>query len=409
MIEQPLLVIIGYVWPEPGSSAAGRHMMEIIHVFQSANWKIIFATPAADSPYKADLESLHIEQHSIELNSDSFDRWISRLAPQAVVFDRFMMEEQFGWRVAQSCPQAMRILDTEDLHFLRQARQKTTTGEPDIKNETALREIASIYRCDLSLIISAHEMRLLQEQFQVPDTLLHYFPFLTESPARQLPGFSGRKDFLFVGTVRHEPNLDAIRYLKTRIWPAIRRELPDANLYVVGSYPTREVSQMHKPQDGFYVLGHVQNLEPLLESSRVFVAPLRFGAGLKGKLIEAMQWGIPSVTTPTGAEGIATEEDWPGTVADDEEILIKAAVELYTQETAWTKAQQAGYELVEQAFDRSQHTRKLALRVAQLMDGLEQQREGNFIGRMLMHHSMRSTEFMSRWIDCKNRLAPGEY
>jgi len=415
-MEKPLLIIIGYVWPEPGSSAAGRHMMEIIRVFQSAKWRIIFASPAADSAYKADLDSLDIPQQTIRLNSDSFDQWIQPLSPDAILFDRFMMEEQFGWRVARTCPDAMRILDTEDLHFLRQGReavvrQKSTAESGKAENEMVLREIASIYRSDLSLIISSKEMQLLKEEYAVPDEILHYFPFLTEPSSSLLPGFVQRKDFLFVGTARHAPNLDAIRYLKTRLWPSISKRLPGTCLNIVGSYPTREISQMHKPETGFCVLGHVENLEPLLESSRVFLAPLRFGAGLKGKLIEAMQWGIPSVTTATGAEGIAAGENWPGALVTDEasfdESFVSAAVAIYQSESRWYEAQQAGLGLLRVHFDGQQHGRELSQRITQLRKDLPRQRANNFTGQMLLHHSMRSTEFMSRWIDCKNRKSAG--
>lgn len=411
-MAQHLLVIIGYVWPEPASSAAGRHMMEIIRVFQSAQWNIVFASPAADSKYQADLDSLDIPQQTIELNSDSFDEWIRPLAPDAVLFDRFMMEEQFGWRVARSCPDAMRILDTEDLHFLRQGRETVVRQtHPDASgkpvNETALREIASIYRSDLSLIISSKEMELLKQDFGIADELLHYFPFLAEPLSNPVPGYSERTDFLFVGTARHAPNLDAIRNLKTTLWPEIRRQLPGACLNIVGSYPTKEISQMHKPESGFCVLGHVVELEPLLESCRVFLAPLRFGAGLKGKLIEAMQWGMPSITTATGAEGIAAGDNWPGAVvADDEafvELFVSAAVAMYQSEPDWNHAQQTGLDLLRNRFDATQHSQRLSHRIKHVMQNLQTQRANNFTGQMLLHHSMRSTEFMSRWIDCKNR------
>jgi glycosyltransferase involved in cell wall biosynthesis len=407
-MSQHVLVIIGYVWPEPGSSAAGRHMMEIIQVFLSSGWQIIFATPAADSPHKADLQSMGIAEKAIELNSDSFDEWLATVSPDAVLFDRFMMEEQFGWRVARTCPQAMRILDTEDLHFLRQARQaaekkNADSNKPVIKNETALREIASIYRSDLSLIISEPEMQLLSDEFQIPKALLHYFPFVMNSMKDEQPGFDQRKDFLFIGTVRHAPNLDAIRYLKNILWPKIRLQLPDADLKIVGSYLTKEVSQMHRPETGFHVLGHVEDLQPLLAGSRVYLAPLRFGAGLKGKLIEAMQWGIPSITTSTGAEGIAAGNDWPGVVTDDQDGFVEAAVAYYQSDIAWNKARQTGFDLLAKHFDGKRHIKILSDRLEELRQGLQQYRHHNFIGQMLMHHSMRSTEFMSRWIDCKNR------
>ena len=413
MKSMPVLLIIGYVWPEPASSAAGRHMLEIIQAMQQANWQIIFASPAAKGPYRLSLDSLHIEEHQIELNSDSFDDWISKLQPDAVMFDRFMMEEQFGWRVAQTCPEAIRILDTEDLHFLRKARQQTLSKdgllETELHGETALREVASILRCDLTLMISEYEMQLLQDHYPVSANLLHYFPFVshaTNQVINKVSEFERRQDFVFVGTMRHAPNIDAARYLKQALWPEISKRLPGVRLLLAGSYMTKEISQMHKPQQGFHVMGYVKDLRSLLSASRVFLSPLRFGAGLKGKLIEAMEAGLPSVTTATGAEGIcaANSGQWPGRMAENTEQLIDAAVTLYQDKQAWDEAVNAGNSLLARRFSAEEHNLSLQRRMEHVLRKRDEIRRQNFVGRMLMHQTMRSTEFMSRWIACKNRI-----
>ena len=132
------------------------------------------------------LNSLGIDEVSIELNNSSFDDFIQELKPTIVVFDRFMMEEQFGWRVAENCPNALRILDTEDLHFLRKVRhqqykrREVFTNEALLNSEDTKREIASILRCDLSLIISTFEMSLLTSVFKIDEEILYYLPFLLE-------------------------------------------------------------------------------------------------------------------------------------------------------------------------------------------------------------------------------------
>ena len=153
------ILIIGFVWPEPNSSAAGGRMIQLIESFLSEGAKITFASTASDSDFMLDVRELGIEKVSIELNNTSFDQFVKQLNPSIVLFDRFMVEEQFGWRVAKECPTALRILDTEDLHCLRSARQlafkeNRKFTDADLNSEIAKREIASIYRCDLSLIIS---------------------------------------------------------------------------------------------------------------------------------------------------------------------------------------------------------------------------------------------------------------
>ncbi|MGK7369699.1 MAG: hypothetical protein ACNS64_05750, partial [Candidatus Halalkalibacterium sp. M3_1C_030] len=116
-------MILGFVWPEPNSSAAGQRMMKLIRLFRSQNWEVSFASAAAKSEYAVDLESRDIDCYEINVNSSEFDSLLQFLEPTVVLFDRFIMEEQFGWRVAEHCPKALRVLDTEDLHCLRRTRQ----------------------------------------------------------------------------------------------------------------------------------------------------------------------------------------------------------------------------------------------------------------------------------------------
>ncbi len=410
------LLIIGYVWPEPNSSAAGKHMMDIILPFHQAGWDITFATPAADSSNKFDLSSLGIHEKEIELNSNSFDQWLETLQPDVVIFDRFMMEEQFGWRVNKVCPAAIRVLDTEDLHFLRQARQKKLHQKKSGTNETpdhldnldlisdnTLRELASIYRSDLTLIISREEMGLLDNQFSINQSLLHYYPLLIHELPEVLNTFDHRQDFIFVGTMKHAPNLDAVRRLKKALWPKIKENLPGVNLYIVGSYMTEEVMQMHKPKEGFHVLGHVEDLETLLMKTRLMLAPLAFGAGIKGKLIEAMQFGMPSITTGIGAEGITGKDNWPGKVNGSDSAFIDSAVALYNDEPGWKMAQQKGFEVLKSKFLYAEHADSLLNRLKSLRQNLDKHRKANVIGQILNLNNMKSTEYMSRWIECKNK------
>ncbi|MET0609640.1 MAG: glycosyltransferase, partial [Pseudomonas caspiana] len=118
------VLIIGYVWPEPRSSAASGHVMQLIQCFLEQGWQITFASPATEGEHKADLAELGIHEVSIELNNSSFDVFISELQPDIVLFDQFMIEEQFGWRVEKHCPNALRILETSDLQSLRHARHQ---------------------------------------------------------------------------------------------------------------------------------------------------------------------------------------------------------------------------------------------------------------------------------------------
>ena len=124
MSNQKKLLIIGKVWPEPKSSAAGIRMVQLIKLFQGDGWQITFSSSASKSEYSFNLDEIGVSEQSIRMNDSLFDDFVSELQPDVVLFDRFMIEEQFGWRVVENCPDALRILDTIDLHSLRLARQR---------------------------------------------------------------------------------------------------------------------------------------------------------------------------------------------------------------------------------------------------------------------------------------------
>lgn len=325
-----------------------------------------------------------------------------------VLFDRFMMEEQFGWRVAKYCPDAIRLLDTEDLHCLREARHQAYKKQTDYReilpsSEIAKREIASIFRSDLTLMISEFEMELLQNQFKVETEILHYLPLFVEPMTQKSPMFEERKDFVFIGNFFHEPNWNCARVLKNEIWPELKERVPEATLRIYGAYATQKVTDLHNPKDRFYVMGRASDAREVIESARVLLAPIRFGAGIKGKLLEAMVYGTPTVTTSVGAESMQDHGDWNGCIADDNATFIAKAAELYFDPELWREKQQNGYRISSGRYTAKPHLEALQQRLINLKDNLKQHRDNNFIGAMLQHHSMQSTHYMAKWIAEKNK------
>ena len=407
------ILIIGKVWPEPGSSAAGSRMMQLIGLFIEEGWGVTFASAAGASEFAADLESTGVKTVSVEMNCSSFDGFIKELNPDVVLFDRFMTEEQFGWRVAGQCPDALRVLDTEDLHCLRQARQRAWNSdiefEPQMlfEENIALREIASIYRCDMSLIISETEIELLNDSFNISSDLLHYIPFLHDPVSKEqmewLPGFEERSGFISIGNFLHEPNWNAVLWLKEEIWPGIRDRLPDAELHIYGAYPTQKVYQLHEPGDGFIIKGRAENANYVIRKARVLLAPLRFGAGLKGKLVDAMMNGTPSVSTPVGAEGIAKRNDWCGMIQESADLIAEDAAKLYLDIDLWEKCRDTGFRIFNEKFNKALYGDKFIVLLYDLKSSLTRHRRNNFTGAMLMHHTIASTKYMAKWIEAKNR------
>lgn len=407
------VLILGLVWPEPNSTAAGGRMLQIIRFFLDQGYAITFASTAITSPSSLDLDALGVQKTTIQLNNPSFDTFVTSLNPAIVVFDRFITEEQFGWRVAEQVPSSLRILDTEDLHSLRAARQQCFKSanpfsiEAWLQHDKTKREIASIYRCDVSLIISTYELKLLQDILGIDPQMLLYLPFLLEPIEERTitnwPSFEERNDFVFIGNGKHDPNIDAITWLKEEIWPKIRKALPHAHLQVYGAYLPEYILQMNKPKDRIHVMGHIDDVQQVMLKGKVNLAPLRFGAGLKGKLIEGMQCGTPNVTTSIGAEGMHGNLPWSGFIEDHPKQFSEKAVLLYSDSQQWKNSQDYGTAIINQCFKKEEYINSLKTMVKRLQDDLESHRNRNFIGSMLHHHTMASTKYLAKWIEEKKK------
>jgi glycosyltransferase involved in cell wall biosynthesis len=385
------LLIISSVWVEPNSSAAGSRMLQLIRFFLSQNYSIAYASTATDSEFCFDLAELDITTQFIQLNNSSFDDYLRIINPNLVLL-----------------PNAIKILDTEDLHCLRKARQeaikKNTSFETlDFNSDMAKREIASIFRSDLSIMVSDYEMYLLQTIFQVPKSILFYLPIWIEKFVPEKPDFQTKIDFVFIGNFYHEPNWDSVLVLKNEIWPKLKELLPNAKLNIYGAYPTQKVLQLHNPKELFLIHGRAESAEEVIRSARVLLAPIRFGAGIKGKLLEGMKYGTPSVTTSIGAEAMCDNLPWNGFVVNEYSDFISKAVLLYSNQEIWEQAIQNGYEIIQQKFLFSIYKSKFLNTLNELQSNLESHRNANFIGQMLQFHTLRSTEFMSRWIEEKNK------
>jgi glycosyltransferase involved in cell wall biosynthesis len=275
------------------------------------------------------------------------------------------------------------------------------TSNDLLNSDLAKREIASIYRCDLSLIISSFEMDLLINIFKIDKKMLHYLPFLLdkidENDLKTFPTFAKRQHFVSIGNFRHPPNWDTVLNLKENIWKHIKSQIPTAEIHIYGAYMPETAQQLDNKKEGFIVKGRAENAHEIIKTARVLLAPIRFGAGLKGKLIDAMQTGTPFVTTKIGAEAMFCD------FATNENEFIEKAISLYKNENLWKTAQQNGIEIINNHFDKTMHSPAFIGAIMALHNNLTQHRTNNFVGQMLRHHAMQSTKYMSRWIELKSQ------
>lgn len=397
------------VWPEPNSSAAGVRALQFIEALVESGCELTLCSACRDNQYRRQLEDRAIQTVHYKLNDSSFDRYVAELNPSVVLFDRFMLEEQFSWRVRAVCPDARLVLDTVDLHCLRRARQKKAVSASEgfvVANELSyeefvtqdtLRECASIYRCDLSLLTSEYEAVLLHEKLDIPTELFNLVPLTY--PCSQVPpnGFNDRRHFVFIGNFHHEPNRDAVRMLKRFLWKEIRQRVGEGcELHVFGAYPDSEITSLDSKEEGFRVYGQVGAVSETLSRYRVNLAPLRFGAGQKGKISDGWFSGTPCVTTSIGAEGMGSWKE----VADDSTSFAEKAARLYVDESLWSLRQKEGLELIISRFNQQA---VMSAFVQVLSELAHTPRRPNLIRELLWYHGNRSTEYFSKWIEEKNR------
>jgi glycosyltransferase involved in cell wall biosynthesis len=389
--------IFVYVWPEPESSAAGVRTVGLCRDLQALGYSVSAFSPCRENAASAALAALGVSTIPCPANDSAAEEIFRQHAPSLVLYDRFVMEEQFGWRARAAWPEALHIVDTQDLHSLRRARERLLLAgrredsleekdfSPDIE-----RELASLYRSDACLVVSNWEREWLLAR-DYPADRVFYLPF-GAAPEEETPPFAERSGFAFLGNFRHPPNLDAVNYLVAELWPRLQERLPGASLFLYGAYPPASVSGLHG-KNGIQVVGPVKDHRAALKKHRALLAPLRFGAGLKGKVLEAWACG-----TPVAGSAIAMESLSYPFFAED---LLEEAVRLHESQAHWQNAQASSLEAL-----KPFHPIRLREELRGVLATAEKEKtywRENLVSRMLRHHQQNSTKYFSRWIEAKQK------
>ena len=404
------LLVIGNNWPEPTTTAAGTRLLQLLKIFQSDGYEVHFASAAAKSDYSVDLTALNITEQEIKLNNSSFDTYIQKLQPNVVLYDRFMMEEQYSWRVKENAPHTKHILDTEDLHFLRKAREEAfkKNNKLNLYTEVAMREIAAIHRCDLSLIISLTEYQLLLDAFDMDASKVFYIPFLIDqkeilAAREKATTFSERSHMVMIGNSLHKPNYDAIFYMKKFIWPKIRKNNPNVEVHVYGAYQNQAIHQLNDIKLGFIIKGYAVDAVETISKYRLLLASLRFGAGQKGKIFDAMKANTPVAMTSIAAEGMFNKSDAYGFVEDNSEVYASKCLEVYNNENAWYALSGKNLAIWEEFYLYSAFAKALLEKVQLLFSYKNSTTlDSSFSLQMLVYHSQKANKYLSKWIEEKN-------
>lgn len=268
--------------------------------------------------------------------------------------------------VRSHAPQAKLIFDTVDLHFLREEREAELSGDPERAQaaaNTRKAELNVINNADATIILSSHEMEVVHKL--LPKAKLYEIPIVREIPGRGPLGFSERNDIVFIGGFRHAPNLDAVKWFVSKVWPILRSKGFAGNFQIVGSDMPPEITALHGP--GIIIRGHVPVIDDVFHSVRLSIAPLRYGAGLKGKVISSLSFGVPVVATSIAVEGGGFVHKRHVKVADEPEAFADAIIRAYGNQQIWESLSREGVDHCDRNFSVaavSQHLQQLISDIA---------------------------------------------
>ena len=389
------------LWPEPRSSAAGVRTLEISLFIQQLGYQLVGIAPGAASPHSEAWEKNGVRTLTCDPNSSETAEILKTLSPELVIYDRFYTEEKFGWRARELWPKALQMIDTSDLHCLRGARQRAHLAgaevlEPhdDFFDEDLLREMASLHRADVCLVVSSYEFEWLMRKGFEKERVC-YLPFSAQADAKLKPQ-TDRHGFCFLGNYLHAPNVDAVRWLESELWPALRKHLLTAELHLYGAYPPQAISRLHG-RNGIFSHGFIEDHRQAIARHEVMLAPLRFGAGIKGKILETWATGTPVLGTPLAFEGMGT-----GFAEFTDAAEFVDQIQNLQKPECWRKNVELGLEVLENKFGRDMIFKTFAEFLVASQLGLAEIRK-SLTGRLLRHHGAQSLKYFSQWIEEKNK------
>ena len=355
------VLVVDHRVPRPDCDSGSLRMFELLRALRERGCRVSFMPDnlQPDEPYSSWLQSFGVEVlHAPVEIADELDELRGRVG--LVVLSRPQVTARYIDAIRERIPDALVAYDTVDLHYLREQR-RLAIGDGSAAKAEALRELelALIRTCDTTIVISETERAIVLGE--LPDSDVRVIPNANEV-VEEAPGPEGRDGLLFVGGFEHTPNLDAANVLVHELMPLVWRELPGCVLTIVGPQAPPELEALASAR--VRVAGWVPDIEPLLDGSRAMVAPLRYGAGMKGKVTQSLAAGLPVATTPIGAEGLGATPGEHMLVEDDLEALAAAVVRLHRDDELWRKLSAHGLELARSGWSRE----AMHARVDELVD-----------------------------------------
>ena len=346
------ILIVDALTPRPDHDSGSLRMFNLMRLLCAQGAHVVFlpANRQHDGAYTLALQQLGVEVWYAPFAARP-PAWLREHGPRfdVVLLSRHYVASEFLPLVTRHAPQARVVFDSVDLHYLRESRGADMANDPGLRAaaaRTRASELDVIAAADITLVVSTMERELLAAD--APGARTELLSNLHEV-AGAGASFAQRRDLVFVGGFRHPPNVDAAVWFAREVMPLVLRRLPAVVFHCVGSDPP-EVVQALAGLEGVVVHGHVPDLVPMMENLRIAVAPLRYGAGVKGKVNLSMAHGQPVVATSTAVEGMHLTEGKDVLVADDPQGFADAVVRLYEDEALWSALSGNGLDNVARHF-----------------------------------------------------------
>lgn len=344
------VLIIDEIIPEFNKDSGSRRLTEIIKLLLKNKVSVFLVADLKQYKYKSDYIQkfkylgVNVYQPSIDSKGDlvTIEGFIKQMAPKMDVawLHRPLIFDKYQALVKKANPKVKLVFDMVDFHYIRLLREYELNKDEALKAEAEkfLKiELQNCKNADVVIAISTTDKVLLKQHFNTDEKVVlisNIHQYIDKS--EDFNSFENRKDLLFVGSFRHDPNTDAVKYLKQDVMPIVWQTLPEVTVNIIGSYITDDIKDL--ASSNFKLLGFVDDLNVVINNSKLFVAPLRFGAGIKGKIGQSLEHSLPLVTTDVGAEGFDFGNQKQIMIANNTEAIAQKVINLYTNKVLWDEA-----------------------------------------------------------------------
>ncbi|WP_244826082.1 methyltransferase domain-containing protein [Caballeronia sp. TF1N1] len=371
LARRPKIVLIDAFVPKPDRDSGSADVFWYMRIFQEFGFEVSFIAAFEENPVESYSDALRRWGVRVQYarGLESLNRLVMTEAAQAeaVLVQRVIVARHVIEPLKTGAPHAKVIFGTVDLHYLREERaaiHERSAEALDFALSLRREEISAISRSDATIVVSRLEYDIVKRT--LPSANVHRIP-IPRLPTRSTKTFAQRSGVVFVGGFAHRPNVDAVTFLVKEIWPKVIARMPGMKLDIVGSNVTPEVQALDDAASHVKIVGFVENLDGVLDRARLSVAPLRFGAGIKGKVVSSLLHGLPCVLSKVASEGMGLVDGEHVLEGESADEIADAIIRLHEDEALWNRLADAGFAVAMSEYS----VESVAAKIGELLDSLD--------------------------------------